>query len=141
MALEAVKQVSSYNATTQAAASAPSTQVVNGVTPKAATTQAKDDFSMDDTAASYGSTNMAMKSERDANSNNTDALKQAVEKINKKMSNSVAQYGIHEATKRVTIKIVDKDTKEVIREFPPEETLDMIAKAWELAGLMVDEKR
>ena len=40
MALEAVKQVSSYNATTQAAASAPSTQVVNGVTPKAATTQA-----------------------------------------------------------------------------------------------------
>ena len=57
------------------------------------------------------------------------------------MSNSVAQYGIHEATKRVTIKIVDKETKEVIREFPPEETLDMIAKAWELAGLMVDEKR
>ena len=57
------------------------------------------------------------------------------------MSNSVAQYGIHEATNRVTIKIVDKTTKKVIKEFPPEETLDMIAKAWELAGLMVDEKR
>ena len=28
----------------------------------------------------------------------------------------------------------------MIREFPPEETLDMIAKAWELAGILVDEK-
>ena len=48
---------------------------------------------------------------------------------------------IHEKTNRITIKIVDKKTKEVIREFPPEETLDMIAKAWELAGILVDEKR
>ena len=44
-------------------------------------------------------------------------------------------------TNRVTIKIVDKKTKEVIKEFPPEKTLDMIAKVWEMAGLMVDEKR
>jgi flagellar protein FlaG len=39
------------------------------------------------------------------------------------------------------IKIIDKDTKEVIKELPPEETLDMIAKVWELAGIFVDEKR
>ena len=38
------------------------------------------------------------------------------------------------------IKIIDKDTKKVIREYPPEKTLDMIAKVWEMAGLMVDEK-
>ncbi|MBE5874939.1 MAG: flagellar protein FlaG, partial [Lachnospiraceae bacterium] len=41
----------------------------------------------------------------------------------------------------VTIKIVDRTTKEVIKELPPEKTLDMIAKVWELAGIMVDEKR
>ena len=35
----------------------------------------------------------------------------------------------------------EKETKEVIKELPPEKTLDMIAKAWELAGLLVDEKR
>ena len=35
----------------------------------------------------------------------------------------------------------DKDTKEVIKEFPPEKTLDMIAKVWEVAGILVDEKR
>ncbi len=52
-----------------------------------------------------------------------------------------AVFGIHEKTNRVTIKIVDKKTKEVIKEVPPEKTLDLIAKAWELAGIMVDEKR
>ena len=39
------------------------------------------------------------------------------------------------------VKIIDKDTKKVLKEIPPEKTLDMIAKVWELAGLMVDEKR
>jgi len=56
------------------------------------------------------------------------------------MSHSEAIFGIHEKTNRVTIKIVDKDSKEVIKEFPPEKTLDMIAKAWELAGILVDAK-
>ena len=48
---------------------------------------------------------------------------------------------MHEGTNRIMVKIVDKTTKEVIKELQPEKTLDMIAKAWELAGLMVDEKR
>lgn len=70
-----------------------------------------------------------------------EQIKKAVEALNKKMHNSEAVFGIHDATNRVTIKIVDKDTKEVIKELPPEQTLDMIAKVWELAGIMVDEKR
>ena len=68
-------------------------------------------------------------------------IRKAVENINKKAVNSEAIFGIHEATNRVMIKIVDKDTKKVIKELPPEKTLDMIAKVWELAGLMIDEKR
>lgn len=67
-------------------------------------------------------------------------LKKAVSDLNKQMTNSEAIFGIHEETNRVTIKIVDKSTKEVIKEFPPEETLDMIAKVWEVAGILVDEK-
>lgn len=70
-----------------------------------------------------------------------EQIKKAVEQLNKRMTNSEAVFGIHDATNRVTIKIVDKDTKEVIKELPPEKTLDMIAKAWELAGLLVDERR
>ena len=70
-----------------------------------------------------------------------EKIKKAVEDINKKSSNSEAIFGIHDATNRVTIKIIDKTTRDVIKEFPPEKTLDMIAKVWEMAGLMVDEKR
>lgn len=68
-------------------------------------------------------------------------IKKAVEDINKKANNSEAIFGIHEKTNRVTIKLIDKDTKEVIKELPPEKTLDMIAKVWEMAGLLVDERR
>lgn len=67
-------------------------------------------------------------------------LKSAVNDLNKQMKNSEAIFGIHEKTNRVTIKIVDKSTKEVIKEYPPEQTLDMIAKVWEIAGILVDEK-
>ena len=69
------------------------------------------------------------------------SLKNAVEQINRKSANMEAIFGYHEGTRRVTIKIVDKDTKEIKKEFPAEKTLDMIQKVWEMAGLMVDEKR
>ena len=67
-------------------------------------------------------------------------IRKAVDEINKKAHNSEAVFGIHEATNRVTIKIVDKDTKKVLKEYPPEKTLDMIAKVWEMAGLLVVQK-
>lgn len=71
-----------------------------------------------------------------------EQIRQAVEKINKEaQNNGEAVFGIHDETNRVTIKIVDKKTKEVIKEFPPEKTLDMIARVWEMAGIMIDERR
>ena len=70
-----------------------------------------------------------------------EQLKKAISELNKNSQNTQVQFGVHEGTNRVTIKIVDKDTKKVVREFPAEKTLDMIAKVWELAGLLVDEKR
>lgn len=77
----------------------------------------------------------------DTREQNNEKIKKAVEQLNKSMPHSEAIFGIHDDTNRVTIKIVDRSTKEVIKEFPPEETLDMIAKVWELAGILVDEKR
>ncbi|MDM8534039.1 flagellar protein FlaG [Clostridiaceae bacterium HSG29] len=47
---------------------------------------------------------------------------------------------VHEVTKTVMYKMVDTETKEVVKEFPPKKIQDMIAKMWELAGLFVDEK-
>lgn len=71
----------------------------------------------------------------------SEQIKKAVEQLNKRLSNAEAVFGIHDDTHRVTIKLVDKDTKEVIKELPPEKTLDMIAKVWELAGILIDERR
>lgn len=70
-----------------------------------------------------------------------EALKKRISDLNKQLNTTECQYGIHEETQRVTLKIVDKETKEVIKELPPEKTLEMIAKVWEIAGLLVDEKR
>ena len=75
------------------------------------------------------------------NQPSNEQIKQAVEKLNKSMPNSEAVFGIHDKTNRVTIKIIDKESKKVIKELPPEKTLDMIAKVWEMAGILVDEKR
>lgn len=70
-------------------------------------------------------------------------IQKVVDEINKSASGMQTEviFGIHDDTNRVTIKIVDKKSKQVIKEFPPEKTLDMIAKVWEMAGIMVDEKR
>ena len=70
-----------------------------------------------------------------------DQVREAIKEMNRKSHGTEAIFGIHEKTNRVTIKIVDKESKEVIKEVPPEKTLDLIAKAWELAGILVDEKR
>ena len=78
--------------------------------------------------------------EEKTNVDDSDKIKKYVENLNKQMKNSECQFGIHDDTHRITIKIVDKDSKKVIKEFPPEKTLDMIAKVWELAGLLVDER-
>ena len=143
MSLEAIKQANNYAApTTQinTPAQTPETPVVSEVSPKQMANP-KDDFNLDDSTVAYGDQKFSPNKADDNSSNNTEALKKAVDTINKKMSNSVAQFGIHDKTNRVTIKIVDKETRKVLKEFPPEETLDMIAKVWELAGIMVDEKK
>ncbi len=72
---------------------------------------------------------------------NNKQLQQAIEKFKEKMNHKTeAVFGIHEGTNCVMIKIVDKDTKDILKEYPPEQTLDMIQKVWEMAGIMFDEK-
>ena len=70
-----------------------------------------------------------------------EMIRETMKELNKKATSVEAEFGIHEKTNRITIKMVDKKTKEVIKELPPEKMLDMIAKVWEMAGLVVDEKR
>ena len=67
----------------------------------------------------------------------------AIEKANKAIVGGQTQleFSIHEGTKEIMVKVINTDTKEVVREIPSEKILDMVAKMWELAGIMVDERR
>ncbi|NOV00460.1 flagellar protein FlaG [Paenibacillus planticolens] len=51
------------------------------------------------------------------------------------------EFSIHQKTKLISVKVLDKDTGETIREIPPEKSLDFVAKLWQMAGILVDEKR
>ena len=76
------------------------------------------------------------------NENGAQALVEAIEKANHiEKGNTECQFSIHEKTNQIMIKIVDQTTKQVIKEIPSEQILDMIAKMCDLVGVFVDEKR
>lgn len=137
MAMEAIKGAGmTYQGSVSSAESQPKTDSAV----KAAETDAPEKGIVSENIKQAGEENV--NTSQGADQRNTNAqIKKAVDEVNKKAVNSEAIFGIHEATNRVTIKIIDKDTKKVLKEIPLEKTLDMIAKVWELAGLMVDEKR
>ena len=70
-----------------------------------------------------------------------DKLKKAIEKANKNAQKTNCEFKYHEDTNRISISIKDATTGDIIKEIPAEETLDMLSKMWELAGLFVDDKR
>ena len=49
-------------------------------------------------------------------------------------------FELHEKTDRIMTQVVNIKTKEVIKEMPPEEMLDLAAKIHEMVGLLIDEK-
>lgn len=75
-----------------------------------------------------------------------EAVGKSVEVLNKalKVANHHLEFRMHEASGRYSVKVVDSDTNEVIREIPPERMLDFSAKIKQMLddalGLLVDEK-
>lgn len=121
----------------------PDGQTVNVDTTTAAVVKTQAEDSENEGASSGNNANSGLQQQALNSQSANEQLKKAVAEMNRKINNSneEAVFGIHEKTNRITIKIVNKDTKEIIKEFPPEKTLDMIAKVWEMAGILVDEKR
>lgn len=50
------------------------------------------------------------------------------------------QFERHESLNRTMVKVVDRETEEIVKEIPPEEFLDMISSMLEFAGIIIDEK-
>jgi flagellar protein FlaG len=72
-----------------------------------------------------------------------EALLKAVEKANKAIDGEPRyfEYVVHKPSNVIVVKMINSETKEVIREIPPEKILDLIDKLQELNGSIIDEKR
>lgn len=66
----------------------------------------------------------------------------AIEKANHiQQGTTECQFSVHQDTKQIIIKLVDINTRQVVKEIPSEKILDMVAKMCDLAGVFVDAKR
>ena len=50
------------------------------------------------------------------------------------------QFSLHKETNRTIVRVINEETKEVIREIPSEEMLDIMAKMDEMMGVLFDKK-
>ena len=57
------------------------------------------------------------------------------------LKNHNIEISYNEEVNRYSIKVLDSDSKEVVKEIPSEKTLEMFARMLEIEGLLVDEKR
>lgn len=53
---------------------------------------------------------------------------------------TTVEISVHDKTNAIMIKVLDKNTGDIIREIPPEKTLEIVAKMMEFAGLIIDER-
>ncbi|MBE7898977.1 flagellar protein FlaG [Paenibacillus polymyxa] len=50
------------------------------------------------------------------------------------------EISVHEKTHAIMIKVLNKETGDLIREVPPEKILDLAARMMEITGIIVDKK-
>ena len=53
---------------------------------------------------------------------------------------TTVEISVHDKTNAIMVKVLNKDTGELLREIPPEKTLEIVAKMMEFAGLIIDER-
>lgn len=70
------------------------------------------------------------------------SLNRVVNTINEALAPSFFRLdlSVHDDTNLVMVQVVDTETKEVLREFPPESRLDLMARIQEFAGLLFDSR-
>ncbi len=58
-----------------------------------------------------------------------------------KMFNTNLSFSVDKDTGKTVIKVIDTETKEIIRQIPPEDALRVAAHIKELVGILYDHKR
>ena len=72
-----------------------------------------------------------------------DEIKRTVDELNRLSGNfnEKVQFGYYENTNRIVVKIIDKDTNEVVSEIPSKYSIRLLEHIQESIGLLVDESR
>lgn len=153
MAMDGIGGVGALNVSSQTRVTRPQSETVDVNTGSAAGQQQVQTASLPPIGGKGNSNNNSQPGKQDRGAVQTDKevapdkIKAAVDDLNKTVKqasplhHTQLSFKYHEDTNRISITVTDSDTDEVIREIPPEKTLDMLAKAWEMAGLLVDERR
>lgn len=153
MGMDGIGGVGALNVSSQTRVTRPQSEAVDVNTGSATGQQQVQVASLPPVGGKGNSDNNSKQGQQDRGAVQTDKevapdkIKAAVDDLNKTVKqasplhHTQLSFKYHEDTNRISITVTDSDTDEVIREIPPEKTLDMLAKAWEMAGLLVDERR
>ncbi|MBO8173155.1 MAG: flagellar protein FlaG [Bacillaceae bacterium] len=73
---------------------------------------------------------------------NEEQLQAKLDKINHTVAlyNKQLKFEFHKDANQLMVKVINKETHEVIRELPPEEILDLEARIRNMIGILIDEK-
>lgn len=67
------------------------------------------------------------------------ALREVVERANRRLArafNTHMRFRVDDATERLVVQVIDGQTEEVVRQFPPEEVLNRLQATEDLKGLI-----
>ena len=82
----------------------------------------------------------------DLNKKSKEEIKKELQKITEELNramnplNTDIKFHFNDKIDELTVKVIDKKTHEVIREFPPKEALKLMEKMRELVGMLFDKK-
>ncbi len=86
----------------------------------------------------FGKSQESMANEKEPSA---DYIRSVISKANENIKYTATKFIYYEDINKIAIKVVDRDTDEVIREIPREETIEILQKIMESAGLLFDVKR
>ncbi len=68
-------------------------------------------------------------------------MREIVDSINSKLTtNTEVNLAFHSKSNRLNIKIIDKETKEVVKEWPSEKSLELLAKLIDKEAVVLDKR-
>lgn len=67
-----------------------------------------------------------------------EGVSEVMNKVSEMLNNQL-HFEVYEETNTVYVQIVDRKTKEVVKQIPPEEMLELSARIREMVGILIDQ--